>query len=554
MTSDATSSSAPPPSGGPTPRVRVAGAGRTSVDWMIELPVGRGCDRRVKYQADVFFFVPAALGLTPERYDAEQFFRHLDTAFQFVPASMRLARILDENNDASPLTRLGRLVKSDDPACDAAAAVYEFRTLANVVAAQADRWRGALAEAEWRVVDVSTDRFTEFVDAGRRLLDRLRALGRDRFQGGAWPSSVVHASRWADELSSLSLEQAWLSYLARRPETPEAKALRRRIREEALHEAAYRRARGYAASFDPGRPESAGRFMRRREALLDWARAATVLESRASPMLARLREFLYAVAAAVAMAFAVMVTIFAQRRYAFDSLPFILIAVASYMLKDRIKDAGRLFFLRWIPRFVADDVRRFVDPATGEVVGRLRARLRRPAWANVPEVYRAVRDADPLLTEIAAARVLHYQCEITLDTARLNRAHTRLDRMVQRCRLSLEPWLPVIDETRRPLRYIADHRMRPASVRVASSYRVDVATSAHGVAGRREGRRPVSPRAVAVRFESDEMDIQFGDERIVRLPPPPGAPSTLAYWRFTLGRRGVRRQRPEPPPPSDLAE
>ena len=62
------------------------------------------------------------------------------------------------------------------------------------------------------------------------------------------------------------------------------------------------------------------------------------------------------------MLFAAAATIFAQSRYAYKSMPFVLIVVVSYIFKDRIKDWLKLVFSKGMTRWLADRKADIPDP------------------------------------------------------------------------------------------------------------------------------------------------------------------------------------------------
>ena len=122
-------------------------------------------------------------------------------------------------------------------------------------------------------------------------------------------------------------------------------------------------------------------------------------------------------AAALAMAFAIGVAIWSQVVWGVISWPFIVIAIFSYMIKDRIKEWGRTYFRRRFKRFFPDHAH-IIHAADGRELGVLRERfeVRDPSEcdADVLRLRYPSRD-DSLGREARPEVVFAYAKQVTLS-------------------------------------------------------------------------------------------------------------------------------------------
>lgn len=63
-----------------------------------------------RYRVEVFLFTPLSLGITYDTYGKKQFYRDIQAYIRFKTPSIPLAALLNTANEASPLTRLGRVI------------------------------------------------------------------------------------------------------------------------------------------------------------------------------------------------------------------------------------------------------------------------------------------------------------------------------------------------------------------------------------------------------------------------------------------------------------
>jgi len=128
------------------------------------------------------------------------------------------------------------------------------------------------------------------------------------------------------------------------------------------------------------------------------------------------------------MLFAVLVTLFFQRRYAMDSLPFVLAVVISYIFKDRIKDWLKLLFSKSLTRWISDRKIDILDSSGGERIGLLKEGSTFIPGRDVPPDIARLRRIDNITSvdeEGKPERVFKYKKEIVLYPEVIMKRHQR---------------------------------------------------------------------------------------------------------------------------------
>src|SRR5262249_37449670 len=137
-----------------------------------------------------------------------------------------------------------------------------------------------------------------------------------------------------------------------------------------LAERKHRQGAGYASVLRPN--GSHDHYVYRRGLLKKFVSSVLFLEISKEKEGQRVGDAIAATAAGGAMLVATALSIMSQRYYGVNSLPFVLAIVASYMLKDRIKDWLKLYFSSKMTHWLADYDVRIRDPETGVVLGNCR--------------------------------------------------------------------------------------------------------------------------------------------------------------------------------------
>src|SRR5262249_54960013 len=122
----------------------------------------------------------------------------------------------------------------------------------------------------------------------------------------------------------------------------------------------------------PGSAESAEYLLYRTKTLEKFVRSVLFLEIARGVDGVQIAETVAAIAAGVAMLLSTMIAAFAQRFYRVDTMPFVVIVVVAYMLKDRVKEWIKRLAMPRVSRYHADYRVNLQDERSGVTVGNCR--------------------------------------------------------------------------------------------------------------------------------------------------------------------------------------
>jgi hypothetical protein len=151
--------------------------------------------------------------------------------------------------------------------------------------------------------------------------------------------------------------------------------------------------------------------------------------------------------------------------------------VASYILKDRIKEWIRLYFARKMTRVLADYDVRIRDPETGVVLGRCREAFAFVKHRRVPRevVERRHVDATSLIEADSKPEVvMRYEKDIHLDGHVIGQQYGRMTDINDIIRFNVAHFLTRTDDPMRVVRYYDAEHDAVESVRCPKVYHINV--------------------------------------------------------------------------------
>jgi hypothetical protein len=477
---------------------RVTAHGRRQLELDVHYPVP--VDRRTAgYSFDLFIFTPAQLSLTREKYGIRRFLEDTKSYTRHTRPGIPFSRLADLECEVSPLARIRKAISGTELGrdLDTGAVLYELRMLVNCHHSEIRAVRKLLAGQirSRNGTPALAARLRSFLDELDPFLAGLREL-HATFMDSRVPQSLREALRWADEAVSLKTEKETYrlhDILRERGDLDELLAL---VESRLGREDAHRASMGYSASVDPGSEAANEEFVYREGVLKKWAQGAMYMDAEPSRAAARAAHVLAGIAAAAAMAFAVAAVFLTERLFASYTVPWALLIVVAYVFKDRVKEVLRGVLTALVPRLVADQNERLVDPAAGRTVGskRTRVRFRRPA--DLPEPVRRLRNVrgSPFRSILPPENVIHLHKETKLNCRRLMTYHTRLESITEILRLKLDSWLAEMDEPKETLACVVDGRRTEVPARRV--YHVNLVLGLRRApvccrTGRRTGEAPV---------------------------------------------------------------
>ncbi len=425
-----------------TPELRLHD--RTHIEIAVDYRIRAGEDQGA-YVWESYYFAPESLRLKTRAYEKADLYTDLQSYVRFEVPDVPFDALVDE-----PLACLERALASKDGpaamremrlyACEVRAAGVEARNrvLALLDGDEHERSRG-LAMAARLVAD------------SRRLATRLRealALGE------ALEDPTRTAAQWVDEDVSRMIETVLASLALRLRDAGAPDALVTSVEQTAVAEARYRVERGYpgeARSRMGSRQVEELEF--RRHVLKRFTSSVLWLSPEVKPASTWVLQLLYAVAASVAMSFAVAAALWngADPR-AGNVMVWTLVVVLAYAAKDRIKAILQSSFANVVARHFPDRRWRIWDRERGVVLGEQDEEARFVEWDDVPQSVmerRLLTRQHPLEAAARPETVLYHTKEVRIDGAQVTRADPRFRALTEIFRLDVRTWLAHTDDPKR---------------------------------------------------------------------------------------------------------
>ena len=430
------------------------------------------------YTWEAFFFVPDSFRLDATTYDKKDMYEDLLSyvrlAVPELPFEQLGRREVDEGEphgrEVRILSELERALKgaenSEDGSDASRIAIRRARVFACLVRASGlDAQRTFLAQIDGpqglATAAQHTARFTKSVGEVARSYRAILATAAKR----SLPHEVNVALKWVDEDMSLVLETLIANASVRihekaqgpsgnGPAEPAWSDIAARLAAEAVAEARYREEHEYPSV---GRGDASPREMEhiefRRHMLKRFTSSVLWLKHEVRDGASWIVQGLYALAAAVAMAFAVFATLRASQLQGYASL-YVLLLVASYAIKDRMKAMLQAAFSKWAERRFPDRRWTIRDVERGEAVGSVRERAGFRPFSNLPS---GVLDARRLTREHALEesarpeKVLWHEKAVSLGERKAGTLPSPM--LTEIFRLNIGPWLAHTDDPNRTITF-----------------------------------------------------------------------------------------------------
>ena len=426
-----------------------------------KLDVELTSEKRNVYNVETYFFVPRALNITPATYTKTSFYNSIQTHIRFKTPQMSLDTIAADVKP-SPLFHIKRhvaaIMAGDNSAQASDAAVEELKLLGCVArAAVRDTVKLLLEQVEalersgarGARLDSLRERGTLLVGSLGRLIAQVHGL-RISIADPACPPRVRDTFSFLDEFLSITISDYMSLLLEKIREesslAADLAALDGQICGLIVGQAEYRKSMGYQSVLSKGQPNQT--YTYRRGVLKKFMFSALYLKIETTEWEGWL-QFLFGMAAGIAMLFAALVMLFAQNRYATNSMQFVIILVVSYIFKDRIKDWFKIWFSKNWTQWMADRKTNILDPRTGQNIGYFKEAFSFVPENGVPDEIRRRRNIDNITSvdeEGKPERIMRYEKEVVLFPERVAKSHERRKDLNDIFRFSLAPLLQQADD------------------------------------------------------------------------------------------------------------
>lgn len=433
---------------------------------------GRIKPKKYLFDVGIFFFLPYSFNIRPSTYPRESFFEELKLYLRFDTPFFTVSQLLDSSVESSPLVRCERLVRDsarEKNPVPLEPFVYESRLLGCVYKSLLRDWsadldtdstdavgtRGRRGEREEPSEEahfdderlrVQTEHRWEVVRRFHRLLERLEgAYGSDNNEPGNWDkgSYLLQHARMLDEHLSLLLEKYFVLVLGRTRNSG-LKRAEEKIEADIIEEMEYRRGKGYpSVTGRETEDDDFEKYIYREKMLKRYASKVLFTIMKKRNIGKWLEHVLFALAAGIAMLFATTIAFLGQTAFGNLSLSLFVLLVASYMLKDRMKDLFRELFLGLLGGRFYDRSISVLDPRHQKRLGLVRDRAFYVPEEKIDSRVMRLRNRavfERVIEGTDEESILHYRKKITLNARRLSRMHRRMRGLADISVINLEPF------------------------------------------------------------------------------------------------------------------
>jgi len=427
---------------------------KTHLEFAIDYPL---VDKEQTRVWEAYFFVPESFRIHEATYSKKAIFEDLQSYVRYAVPELPFGE-LAKRGEGSWLDRVaGALERSaaDPTSADAIAeATRELRLWVCLVRASGLAAMRAV-EQLLRVPELDAQRIKAeslgfavlCSTVSRRFQDVV-----DTAREGTLPDEVVFTLSWCDEAASLAIEAVCADLALRLESNEKVEAahpdLAEHVAAAAVAEARHRDERGYDSVARAGANEREIEHLEfRRHVLKRFTASVLWLSHEVREGAMWVVHVLYAIAAALAMAFAVFAAL-KTSKLSDNVFRYALLVVLAYAVKDRMKAVLQEVFNKWISSRFPDRFWTVRDRERRRDVGQVRERAGFVPFAKVPEAVLARRrlTREHALEECARPeRVLWHTKEVRLQPG----VDPAFPMLTEIFRLNLGHWLAHTDDPKR---------------------------------------------------------------------------------------------------------
>ncbi|MBK8252592.1 MAG: hypothetical protein IPK82_07980 [Polyangiaceae bacterium] len=442
-----------------------------------------------KYTWEAFFFVPDSFRLIQTTYDKKQIYDDLLSYVRLAVPELSFAQLAAscdpdvKDSLAFDLRKaMNEAIGHTDGSVVSKAAVRRLRVFACMVRASGlEAQRHMLGDVEHADSPQRAARSIQsFVSLASRALRGFRKLVIES-QSLKLPSEVTVALKWVDEDISLFMEALTATASVEVHQRAAEHAgdawhdLAGLLASEAVSEARYRKERDYpSVGHDEATPRDVEHIEFRRHVLKRFTSSVLWLKHEVRDGATWVLHALYALAAAVAMAFAVVATIRATEMQGYLTL-YVVLLVASYAIKDRMKAVLQNAFVRWAEKRFPDRAWTIRDEERGDNIGIVKERAGFRGFSHLPASVLSARrmTREHALEEHARPEtVLWHQKSIEVAPRKEGRLPSPV--MTEIFRLNIGPWLAHTDDPNRTITFADPDEGVVCSVTARRVYNINV--------------------------------------------------------------------------------
>ncbi|NLX41649.1 MAG: hypothetical protein GXY75_07155 [Bacteroidales bacterium] len=370
--------------------------------------------RKNDFAVNTWIFVPNSLDIHPDSYSKEQFYRDVKSNVRLKTPVYLLRDIA--GGDAVPLTYLRDAMSVMAKAPDKVnIAEYEYQIKMFCAIAKSsirDEVQHILEKSEMEDILDSCDNYIGYING---LVQSYRALEHIIDVPTANPALRAHFSFGDEFLSYMSVYYSF-KLIKLLEDKPEAERQSAALKEFLRETGDYRSRKGFPA-VSANNKKNNDQLIYRYGVLRKYVASDLFVELTKKKDGVAVEQIYYSIAAGMAMVIATVVTIIFQKSFASFPILLFLALIASYMLKDRVKDLMRYYFAHKLGKKYFDN--KAVINIKEQKVGYIKEGVDFISESKIPAEVLEMRNSSTLIPaaiHILDEKIILYRKLVTIDS------------------------------------------------------------------------------------------------------------------------------------------
>jgi hypothetical protein len=413
-----------------------------------------------KYYIEYYFFIPASLNISYYTYDKSQFYSSLQRYIRFKNPEMDVYSLFNISNINSPYNRvleyLDKLKGNPNDNFLVEAVIDELKLVGSILK----------SEINEMFIDFKKSDRTDASDIISKLsfIDESFENLNKKISSFNYNNRIKESFKYVDEYLTIVKREGILDIIKDNNIASLDKF--QRYLEKINNYCDFQKYINVSG-------ENADYFLYHKGLLKKFVSSCLFLK--AEPSFNIYYHIVSGTASAVAMLFAVIVTVYAQTKYSLGSIFFVLIAVISYVFKDRIKEFVKVAFSKNGGRWVFDRKIKITEPTHNIKIGNIKESFSLFSIDSLPGDLILLRNKDNLdiIDEDAKLEVvLKYRKEISLNNKIIDRYHIRRKKLTNIVRFSIFDFLKHTDDAEVSYNLFKDNRV--VSLFAKKTYHINI--------------------------------------------------------------------------------
>ena len=374
-----------------------------------------GKAERKDFAVNSWIFIPNSIGINPENYGKNQFYRDIKSNIRLITPSYSISELAD--TEALPLSSLRHAFEDLALSADSSSEdhyEYHLKMFSAIFKSSIRDFERHMRTS--RAMDDADFLLKSYLSDIRKALNNFRGLYRI-IDVPKVPEKLRGHFFLCDEFISYIVEMRTIRIIRRIDSAKQADQLsswREKLISLIREEREYKHKRGYGVVNDDA--EKNRRVVYHHGMLKKFVESELYIRLDKKRDGVAVEQLYYSIAAGVAMIFATAVAWHTQVKYGNITWPLFLVLVVSYMLKDRIKDLLRYYFAHKLGNKYYDN--KAVIAIGRKKIGVIREGVDFISSSNIPAEVMALRSSAARIaetTKIFEEKIILYRKRVTID-------------------------------------------------------------------------------------------------------------------------------------------